>query len=106
MDAFLAFLLVTIPVGLVLGLPPLKVLGDALGSATAAGVMLPIVQPPPNLLVLSIGAGRLFLLHLNDGGFWLSVKDTLRSWSVMECILSVVGMLGVLALDWGLRVTG
>ncbi|NML64229.1 gluconate transporter [Hymenobacter sp. RP-2-7] len=108
------------------GLPPL-VLGwllaagirVALGSATvagltAAGVMLPIVQhtpTEPNLLVLSIGAGSLFLSHLNDGGFWLfkeyfglSVKDTLRSWSLMECILSVVGLLGVLLLDWGLRV--
>ena len=104
------------------GLPPLLLgwllaagIRVALGSATVAGltaasVMLPLVQHTTtnaNLLVLSIGAGSLFLSHLNDGGFWLfkeyfglSVKDTLRSWSLMECILSVTGLLMVLALDW------
>ena len=106
------------------GLPPL-VLGwllaglirVCLGSATVAGltaasVMLPLVaQTPvnPNLLVLAIGAGSLLFSHVNDSGFWLfkeyfnlSVRDTLRSWSAMESIVSVVGLLGVLLLDWAL----
>jgi Gnt-I system high-affinity gluconate transporter len=44
--------------------------------------------------------------HVNDSGFWmfkeyfnLSVKDTIRSWSLMETIVAVVGLLAVLALD-------
>jgi GntP family gluconate:H+ symporter len=72
----------------------------AVGSATvtmtlAASLMAPILaQHPgtsPELLVLAIGAGALFLSHLNDGGFWfvkeylnLSVAQTLRTWSVLE----------------------
>lgn len=104
------------------GLPPL-VLGwllaalirVCLGSATiagltAAGVMLPLLAHSPvnpNLLVLAIGAGSLAASHVNDAGFWLfkeyfnlSVKDTLRSWTMMETIVSVVGLAGVLVLDW------
>ena len=104
------------------GLPPL-VLGwllaglirVCLGSATVAGltaasVMLPLVARTPvnpNLLVLAIGAGSLLFSHVNDSGFWLfkeyfnlSVRDTLRSWSAMETIVSVFGLLGVLLLDW------
>jgi Gnt-I system high-affinity gluconate transporter len=57
-------------------------------------------------MVLSIGAGSLAFSHVNDGGFWLfkeyfnlSIKDTIRSWSVMESIVSVVGLLGVLILN-------
>jgi Gnt-I system high-affinity gluconate transporter len=110
------------------GLPPL-VLGwllagfirVCLGSATvagltAAGVMLPMLAHShvnPNLLVLAIGAGSLLFSHVNDGGFWLfkeyfglSVKDTFRSWSAMETIVSVVGLLGVLGLDWALPLLG
>ncbi|HEX8506116.1 MAG TPA: gluconate:H+ symporter [Hymenobacter sp.] len=104
------------------GLPPL-VLGwliaglirVCIGSATvagltAAGVMLPTMAHSvvnPNLMVLAIGAGSLLFSHFNDSGFWLfkeyfnlSVRDTLRSWSMMETIVSVVGLLGVLLLDW------
>lgn len=107
------------------GLPPL-VLGwliaalirVCLGSATiagltAAGVMLPLLAHSPtnpSLLVLAIGAGSLALSHVNDAGFWLfkeyfnlSVKDTFRSWTVMETIVSVVGLGGVLVLDWLLK---
>jgi len=110
------------------GLPPL-VLGwllaalirVCLGSATiagltAAGVMLPLLAHSPvnpNLLVLAIGAGSLAVSHVNDAGFWLfkeyfnlSVKDTLRSWTVMETIVSVVGLAGVLLLDWLLPLLG
>lgn len=102
-------------------LPPLllawivtAILRLCLGSATiagltAAGIVYPLTletQVDPNLMVLSIGAGSLFCSHVNDTGFWLykeyfglSVKDTFRSWTVMESIVSVVGLLGVLAID-------
>jgi len=86
----------------------------AIGSATvaamtAAGLVLPLVADPsvsPELMVLSIGAGSLILSHVNDGGFWLfkeyfnlSVKETLSTWTVMETIISVVGLGCVLLLD-------
>jgi Gnt-I system high-affinity gluconate transporter len=110
------------------GLPPLVlgwliagIIRVCLGSATvagltAAGVMLPtLAHSPadPNLMVLAIGAGSLLFSHVNDGGFWLfkeyfnlSVRDTLRSWSMMETIVSVVGLMGVLLLDWALPLLG
>jgi Gnt-I system high-affinity gluconate transporter len=86
----------------------------AIGSATvagftAAGIIQPLVAQSgtnPALMVLSIGAGSLMFSHVNDSGFWLfkeyfnlSIKDTLRSWSIMETIVSVVGLLGVLVLS-------
>jgi Gnt-I system high-affinity gluconate transporter len=76
---------------------------------TTAGIIAPIVvngSVDPNLLVLSIGAGSLMFSHFNDGGFWLykeyfnlSVKDTIKSWSLMETIVAVVGLFGVMLLD-------
>lgn len=90
------------------------VIRGCVGSATvaaltAAGVLLPMVdrgQVDPNLMVLAIGAGSLMFSHVNDAGFWLfkeyfglSVKDTILSWSVMETIVSVVGLLAVLLLQ-------
>lgn len=76
---------------------------------TAAGIIAPIVASGvvnPNLMVLSIGAGSLIFSHFNDGGFWLvkeyfnlSIKDTLKSWSLMETIVAIVGLIGVIALD-------
>ncbi len=86
----------------------------AVGSATVAGFTAAgIIQPllvqtntDPNLMVLSIGAGSLMFSHVNDSGFWMfkeyfniSIKDTLRSWSVMETIVSVLGLIGVLILN-------
>ncbi len=86
----------------------------AIGSATvaamtAAGLVLPLVADPsvsPELMVLSIGAGSLILSHVNDGGFWLfkeyfnlSIKETLSTWTLMETIISVVGLGCVLLLD-------
>jgi Gnt-I system high-affinity gluconate transporter len=57
-------------------------------------------------MVLSIGAGSLMFSHVNDTGFWLfkeyfnlTVKETLRSWSLMETIVSVTGLVGVMILD-------
>ncbi|MFF3908909.1 GntP family permease [Streptomyces sp. NPDC001848] len=78
----------------------------ATGSATvatvsAAGLVAPLAADMSTthtaLLVLAIGAGSLFLSHVNDAGFWLvkeyfglSVGQNLKTWSVMECIISVV----------------
>jgi len=102
-------------------LPPLilawvvaAILRLCLGSATiagltAAGIIYPLTAQTsvdPNLMVLSIGAGSLFFSHVNDTAFWmfkeyfgLSMKDTFRSWTFMETMVSVIGLLGVLALD-------
>ncbi len=76
---------------------------------TAAGIALPLLSNTgvsPELMVLAIGSGSLMLSHVNDGGFWLykeyfnlSVKDTLRTWTVMETTVGVMGLLGVLVLD-------
>lgn len=76
---------------------------------TAAGIALPILGDSgvsPELMVLAIGSGSLMLSHVNDGGFWLykeyfnlSVKDTLKTWTVMETTVGVMGLLGVLVLD-------
>ena len=58
------------------------------------------------LMVLAIGAGSLFLSHVNDAGFWLvkqylglSVGQNLKTWTVMECVISVCGLVGVLLLS-------
>ena len=75
---------------------------------TAAGILAPVVASggvDPNLMVLAIGAGSLFGSHVNDAAFWmfkeyfgLSITDTLKSWTVMEIIVSVTGLGGVLLL--------
>jgi Gnt-I system high-affinity gluconate transporter len=76
---------------------------------TAAGLLAPLVasgEVDPNLMVLAIGAGSLALSHVNDGAFWMfkeyfqvSLVDTLKTWTVMETIVSVVGLVGVLVLS-------
>ena len=80
-----------------------------MSGLTAAGIMMPMVESSgiaPELLVLATGAGSIFFSHINDGGFWLfkeyfnmSIQETLRSWTVMESIVPLVGLLGVLTLD-------
>lgn len=86
----------------------------ATGSATvatitAAGIMAPIatgLDPVTTaLMVLAIGAGSVFFSHVNDAGFWLvkeyfgmTVPQTLKTWSLMETILSVVGLVTVMLL--------
>ena len=75
---------------------------------TAAGILAPAVAAggvDPNLMVLAIGAGSLVCSHVNDSAFWMfkeyfnvSLGDTLRSWTVMETIVSLVGLAGVLVL--------
>ena len=99
---------------LVLGWLMAAIIRVCLGSATvagltAAGLILPLMNRmhvDPNLMVLSVGAGSLMFSHVNDSGFWLfkeyfnlSIKDTIRSWSIMETIVSVVGLAGVLSLN-------
>jgi Gnt-I system high-affinity gluconate transporter len=76
---------------------------------TTAGIVLPLVSLPgvrPELMVLAIGSGSLMLGHVNDGGFWLfkeyfnlSIKDTLKSWTVMETSIGVSGLIGVMILS-------
>jgi Gnt-I system high-affinity gluconate transporter len=98
----------------VLGWMIAAIIRVAMGSATVAGlttagIIAPVIAQTgadPNLMVLSIGAGSLMFSHVNDAGFWLfkeyfnlSIKDTIRSWSIMESIVSVVGLCGVLILD-------
>ncbi|PPK88683.1 gluconate permease GntT [Neolewinella xylanilytica] len=85
-------------------------LGSATVAAiTAAGIALPLAgtgQVSPELLVLATGAGSLTCSHVNDTGFWLfkeyfglSVTQTLRSWTVMETLVSVIGLAGCFLLD-------
>ncbi|MBX8589935.1 GntP family permease, partial [Pseudomonas cichorii] len=87
----------------------------ATGSATVAtitgaGIVAPVVGLIPGvnreLLVLATGAGSLILSHVNDAGFWLvkqyfnmTVAETFKTWTVMETILSVVGLIFVLLLS-------
>lgn len=99
---------------LLLGWLIAMVIRIAVGSATvsgltAAGIVAPLVIATganPNLMVLSIGAGSLMFSHVNDSGFWmfkeyfnLSLKDTLLSWSVMETIVGVVGIIIILIMS-------
>ncbi|WP_116451178.1 SLC13 family permease [Blastococcus litoris] len=87
----------------------------ATGSATvatitAAGIVAPLASGLDGntvaLLALAVGAGSLFFSHVNDAGFWLvkeyfgmTVGQTIKSWSVMETLISVVGLLAVLGLS-------
>ncbi|OZM75197.1 gluconate transporter [Amycolatopsis antarctica] len=86
----------------------------ATGSATvatvsAAGIVAPLaatLDPTQGaLLVLAIGAGSLFFSHVNDAGFWLvkeyfglTVGQTIKSWSLMETVISVVAIALILPL--------
>jgi len=104
-----------------LPIPPLAlgwliaaVIRICIGSATVAGLtagamILPFISSTgtdPNLMVLAVGAGSLAFSHVNDSGFWLfkeyfnlSIKNTILTWSIMESLVSIVGLIGVLLLD-------
>lgn len=104
-----------------LNMPPLifawvitALLRVTIGSATVAGITAAGIVSPlltqtsvsPELLVLAVGAGSVFCSHINDSGFWmykeffnLTLKQTFMSWTVMETIISVVGLIMVLILD-------
>ncbi len=99
---------------LVLGWIIAAIIRICIGSATvagltAAGILAPVISQShvnPCLMVLAIGAGSLACSHVNDSGFWLfkeyfnlSIKDTVRTWTLMETIISVVGFAGVLILN-------
>jgi gluconate:H+ symporter, GntP family len=87
----------------------------ATGSATvatitASGLLAPVAagfsSSGRSLLALAIGAGSLFFSHVNDAGFWLvkeyfglSVSQTIKTWSTMETLLSLLGLCFVLLLD-------
>jgi gluconate:H+ symporter, GntP family len=87
----------------------------ATGSATVAtitaagivtGAATGLESSELSLLVLAIGCGSLFFSHVNDAGFWLvkeyfglTIGQTIKSWSVMETAISVVGMAFVLLLS-------
>lgn len=79
-------------------------------TVTASGIMAPLmgqlhdVNAP--LVALAVGSGSLFFSHVNDAGFWLvkeylgmSVGETIKTWSVMETIISVVSFGGIYALS-------
>jgi len=85
-------------------------LGSAtVAGVTAAGVVGPLAQTSgvdPNLMVLAVGAGSLMFSHVNDSAFWmfkeyfgLSLKDTFRSWSLMETLVGTFGIIFVLILS-------
>lgn len=86
----------------------------AAGSATVATITAVGIMPgvvagsgvSPELVVLAIGAGSVFFSHVNDPGFWLvksyvgtSTADTFRTWSLLETVISVVGLILVVALS-------
>lgn len=85
------------------------VLRVAQGSATVAivttaGIVAPLLteghhsQAFVALVIMAVSAGSIFASHVNDGGFWMvakyfgiSERDTLKTWTVLETVLSVVG---------------
>ena len=87
----------------------------ATGSATVATItastlIIPLVagmsSTDTSLVVLAVGAGSVFFSHVNDAGFWLvkeyfgmDVGQTIKSWSLMETVLSVSGLVFVLLLS-------
>jgi len=91
------------------------ILRVSIGSATVAGlttagIVAPLIATSgvnPCLMVLATGAGSVFFSHVNDPGFWmfkeyfnLTVKQTFKTWSTMETIVSVAGLIGVFILHY------
>jgi gluconate:H+ symporter, GntP family len=99
---------------LLLGWSAAALVRIATGSATVAtitgaGIAAPIIQADPSvnkeLMVLATGSGSLILSHVNDAGFWLvkeyfglDLAETFKSWTVMETILSVLGLVFTMLL--------
>lgn len=114
-DGALAATLRDLPLDpLILAWAVTAVLRVCVGSATvagltAAGIVAPLIREAgvdPDLAVLAVGAGTLFCSHVNDVAFWMfrdafgmSLGDTLKSWTAMESIVSVVALAGVVLLD-------
>jgi gluconate:H+ symporter, GntP family len=115
----------TISLALLAHMPPLllawllaAVVRVSMGSATvamavASGVLAPMVSHlgvRPELLVLATGTGSLVFSQVNDPGFWmiqsffnLEMKETFATWTVLETVLSVVGLAATLLLAAVLR---
>ncbi|MFS0773206.1 gluconate:H+ symporter [Sphingomonas sp. 1P08PE] len=114
-DVALATQLNSIPLPpLLLGWMLAMTIRVALGSATVAGltaasIMQPMVaahQADGSLMVLAIGAGSLMFSHVNDSGFWmfkeyfgLTLKQTFRTWSLMETLVGVFGLIFTMMLS-------
>jgi Gnt-I system high-affinity gluconate transporter/Gnt-II system L-idonate transporter len=110
-----ASLVSTLPLSpLILGWLVASAIRITIGSATvagmtAAGIVLPLVGSTgtsPELMALAIGAGSVMCSHVNDAGFWmfrewfgLSVSDTFKTWTVMETLVGVIGLIMVLGLN-------
>jgi GntP family gluconate:H+ symporter len=89
----------------------LSVGSSTVAMATAAGIVAPIAMHSgmgarPELLAIATGAGSLIFSHVNDGGFWLvkeylnmSVTETMKTWSVLETIISVTALIFVLGIS-------
>lgn len=89
------------------------VLRIALGSATVAaitagGIAAPLIATTgvsPELMVIAVGSGSVIFSHVNDPGFWLfkeyfnlTIGETIKSWSMLETIISLCGLAGCLLL--------
>ncbi len=82
---------------------------STVAALTTVGILLPMLQQSqiqPELLVLAIGSGSMTFSHVNDGGFWLfkeyfnlTIRQTFATWTVMETMVSVIGLLMVLLLN-------
>ncbi|WP_375434383.1 gluconate:H+ symporter [uncultured Hymenobacter sp.] len=82
---------------------------STVASLTAGGMVLPLIATSavkPELMVLAVGAGSLVCSHVNDPGFWifkeyfnLTIPQTLATWTVMETLVSLIGLVGVLVLN-------
>ena len=88
----------------------------ATGSATVAISTAAVIVAPlaasaanvrPELLVIAMGAGSLILSHVNDSGFWLvkeylglTLAETLKSWTIVETVLSITSLMMVLGVNW------
>ncbi|ECT7997094.1 gluconate transporter [Salmonella enterica] len=88
-------------------------INDTLGSATVAaitagGIAAPLIATTgvsPELMVIAVGSGSVIFSHVNDPGFWLfkeyfnlTIGETIKSWSMLETIISVCGLIGCLLL--------
>jgi Gnt-I system high-affinity gluconate transporter len=112
---YIAGLLSTLDISpLVLGWIIAAILRISVGSATiaaltTAGIVLPLTLSPAvskELMLLAIGSGSLIFSHVNDGGFWLfkeyfglTIRETFLTWTVMETLISILGLFGVLLFN-------
>jgi GntP family gluconate:H+ symporter len=84
---------------------------STVAMTTAAGIVAPIALHStgvhPELLAIATGAGSLIFSHVNDGGFWLvkeyfnmSIAQTIKTWSVCETIIAVMGLMFTVGLSY------